>query len=268
MFKYVSEDMINDPRFAVLIDDATRQEIMGMKSQLDGAINQLLGKNHSLMMIETSLPFESAETTEFMDEISAYCSENLESDYYFIGNTPMSYEMEQSFDRELLLITLLTAIAIFIVVAFTFRSLSIPAILVLLVQCGVYLTMTVNSLIGYSIYYLALLIVQCILMGATIDYAILFTNYYRESRKTMDIKDSIKAAYEGSIHTILTSGLIMILVTGAIGFSPVDPTIAQVCQTISIGALSARLLILFILPGVVAALDKLTDKQKKKDKTE
>ncbi len=268
MFKYVSEDMINDPRFAVLIDDATRQEIIGMKSQLDGAINQLLGKNHSLMMIETSLPFESAETTEFMDEISEFCSENLESDYYFIGNTPMNYEMEQSFDRELLLITVLTALAIFIVVAFTFRSLSIPAILVLLVQCGVYLTMTVNSLMGYSIYYLALLIVQCILMGATIDYAILFTNYYRESRKTMDIKEAIKAAYEGSIHTILTSGLIMILVTGAVGFSPVDPTIAQVCQTISIGALSATLLILFILPGVVATLDRFTNKQKKKDKAE
>ena len=178
----------------------------------------------------------------------------------------MSYEMEQSFDREMLLITLLTAISIFIVVAITFRSLSIPLILVLLVQTGVYVTMTVNGLMGYSIYYLALLIVQCILMGATIDYAILFTNYYRESRKTMDVKESITAAYKGSIHTILTSGLIMIVVTGAIGLSPVDPTIAQICQTVSIGALSATLLILFVLPGLVAALDRFTNKQKKNKK--
>ena len=268
MFNYVSKDMLNDPRFAVLIDSATRQEIAAMEAQLDGAINQLLGKNHSLMMIETTLPVESQETTEFMDELSAFCSDTLKSDYYFIGNTPMSYEMEQSFDKELLLITVLTALAIFIVVALTFRSLSIPTILVLLVQCGVYLTMTVNGLIGYSLYYLALLIVQCILMGATIDYAILFTNYYRESRKTMDIKDSITTAYNGSIHTILTSGLIMIIVTGVVGFSPIDPTIAQVCQTISIGALSATLLILFVLPGLVAALDKFTNKQKKTEKSE
>lgn len=266
MFSYVSDNLLNDSRFVNMIDSATRQQVYDMKTQLDGAINQLLGKNHSLMMIETALPVESAETTAFMDELSAFCGDNLKNDYYFIGNTPMSYEMEQSFDKELLFITLLTAVAIFIVVALTFRSLSIPALLVLLVQCGVYLTMTVNGLMGYSIYYLALLIVQCILMGATIDYAILFTNYYRESRKTMDIKDSIKAAYEGSIHTILTSGLIMIVVTGAIGFSPVDPTIAQICQTISIGALSATLLILFVLPGVTAALDKLISKQKNKDK--
>lgn len=268
MFDYVSKDMLNDPRFSAMIDATTRQEVFDMKAQLDGAINQLLGENHSLMMIETSLPIESEETTKFMEELSGFCVDNLENKYYFIGNTPMSYEMEQSFDKELLFITLLTAIAIFIVVAFTFRSLSIPALLVLLVQCGVYLTMTVNGLMGYSIYYLALLIVQCILMGATIDYAILFTNYYRESRKTMDIKEAIKAAYDGSIHTILTSGLIMIVVTGAIGLSPVDPTIAQICQTISIGALSATLLILLVLPGVVAALDKLTNKQKKKDNKE
>ena len=266
MFSYVSDNLLNDSRFVNMIDSATRQQVYDMKTQLDGAINQLLGKNHSLMMIETSLPVESAETTAFMDELSAFCVDNLEKEYYFIGNTPMSYEMEQSFDKELLFITLLTAVAIFIVVAFTFRSLSIPALLVLLVQCGVYLTMTVNGLMGYSIYYLALLIVQCILMGATIDYAILFTNYYRESRKTMDIKEAIAAAYNGSIHTILTSGLIMIVVTGAIGLSPVDPTIAQICQTISIGALSATLLILFVLPGVVAALDKFTNKQKNKDK--
>ena len=103
-------------------------------------------------------------------------------------------------------------------------------------------------------------------MGATIDYGILFTNYYRESRKTMDIKQSLVAAYNGSTHTIFTSGLIMVLVTGILGFSPIDPTISQICLTVAIGALSACVLILFILPGVLAAFDKLTSKDKKKKK--
>lgn len=264
LFNYTSSVFLNDPKFSTFIDQATRQKVLDIKTQLDGALQQLIGENHSLMMIETALPVESAETTEFMDELSTFCYGTFQNDYYFIGNTPMNYEMEQSFDEELFFITMLTAAAIFIVVMLTFRSLTIPIILVLLVQCGVYITMTINGLMGYSIYYLALLIVQCILMGATIDYGILFTNYYRENRKTMDIKESIAAAYDGSIHTILTSGLIMIVVTGVIGFSPVDPTIAQICQTLSIGTLSATLLILFVLPGVISALDKLTNKQKKK----
>lgn len=267
MFRYLSEDMVNDPRLATFLGEDLKYEISDMKSQLDAGISQLLGENHSLMMIETSLPVESEETTLFMDSLTELCDAKLQNRVYFIGNTPMNYEMEQSFDQELLLITVLTAVSIFVVVLITFRSIWVPLILVLLVQCGVYITMSVNDLMGYSIFYLALLVVQCILMGATIDYGILFTNYYRESRKTMDVKDALTAAYNGSIHTILTSGLIMVIVTGVIGFSPVDPTIAQICQTISIGSLSAILLILFVLPGLLAAFDKLiVGKKKNKNK--
>ena len=94
-------------------------------------------------------------------------------------------------------------------------------------------------------------------MGATIDYSILFTNYYRENRKRLGIKEALAAAHQGSIHTILTSGLIMILVTGVVGYLFSDPTVGQICQTISMGALCATLLILFVLPGLLAACDRL-----------
>ena len=69
--------------------------------------------------------------------------------------------------------------------------------------------------------------------------------------------ESLKAAYDGSIHSIMTSGLILVLVTGIIGYTYADPTIAEICRTISTGALSAILVILFILPGLLAALDRL-----------
>ncbi len=263
MFDHLYNNMINDPRLETLLDDSVKAQILGAKTQLDDGLKQMRGKNHSIMMIDTSLALEGAETTEFIENLVKECDASLEGEYYLVGNSPMSYEMQQIFDRELLLITLLTAIAIFLVVAITFRSVPIPLILVLLVQCGVYITVIVSGLLGYSVYYLALLVVQCILMGATIDYGILFTNYYREGRATMSVKDSIKAAYDGSTHTIFTSGLIMVFVTGVIGFAPVDPTIAQMCQTISIGAASAILLILFVLPGLLAAFDRFTAKPRK-----
>ena len=174
----------------------------------------------------------------------------------------MTYEMQQSFNQEMLFITLLTAIAIFIVVAIAFRSLMIPAILVLLVQCGVYITVSIIGLQGYSIYFLALLIVECILMGATIDYGILFTNYYREKRKIMDVRESLREAYNGSIHTIMTSGLIIVLVVGIVGNFFSNPVIGQICKTLSTGALCASLLILFILPGLLATFDKLVIRKK------
>ena len=102
----------------------------------------------------------------------------------------MALETEKTFVDEMNKITLLTAIAIFIVVMLTFRSIIIPLILVLVIQGAVYLTMTSMAIVNYDMVYLALLIMQCILMGATIDYAIVFTNYYREKREKKGIKES------------------------------------------------------------------------------
>lgn len=261
---YLSENVLNDERFAAVIDEDMRNSVADMRKQLDDAAAQLQGPEYSRLIVSSVYPEESAETTEFFDRLTAMCEERLTGNYYLIGNSAMSYEMQQTFRQELLFITLLTSIAIFIVVALTFFSIIIPAALVLIVQCGVYITISVVGLQGYSIYYLALIIVECMLMGATIDYGILFTNYYREMRQKNSVKEALQEAYNGSIHTILTSGLILILVTGIIGYCVSDPTIGQICRTISTGALSATLLILFILPGLLSTFDRLITRRNRK----
>lgn len=257
LFDYLTEDILPDERFADMIDADMRVSLEDAQSQLDEGIEQMKGPQYSRINLNTIYPEESEETTAFFEELTNTCEEQLTGEYHLIGNSAMTYEMQQSFNQEMLFITLLTAIAIFIVVAIAFRSLMIPAILVLLVQCGVYITVSIIGLQGYSIYFLALLIVECILMGATIDYGILFTNYYREKRKIMDVRESLREAYNGSIHTIMTSGLIIVLVVGIVGNFFSNPVIGQICKTLSTGALCASLLILFILPGLLATFDKL-----------
>ena len=264
LFDFVSEDMINDARFAGFLSDDIKSQIGDYKAQIQDGVDQLVGENHSIFTLYSWYPAEGEETTRFFDELNAWCGDNLEGDYYLIGDSAMSYEMAQSFSRELLFITLLTAIAIFLVVLVSFRNFFVPLILVSLVQCGVFLTVAVVGWQGYSIYYLALLIVQCILMGATIDYGILLTSYYREMRESMDIRDSIRSAYDGSISTILTSGLIMVIVCALVAPTFGEPTVSQICSTISIGAFCAIMLIVFILPGLLGTLDKLVCKKDKR----
>lgn len=167
----------------------------------------------------------SQEMFSFLDELDAWCVGNLKGEYHLVGDGPMAWEMSKGFHDELTLITLLTAGAIYLVVALTFRNLLIPALLVLIVQCGVYLTVLATGLQGYSIYYLALLIVQCILMGATVDYGILFTSNYRDARARMGVAPALESAYVRSIHTVMTSGLIIVLVCGAIAmFGAIPPS--------------------------------------------
>ena len=158
--------------------------------------------------------------------------------------------------------TLLTIAAIFLIVFFTFRSLLVALLLVATVMTGVFVDVSVSAIGGSSLLYLAYLIVQSILMGAAIDYGILFANYYREKRTTLDIGASLKEAYRGTIHTILTSGLILILVPGAMAVLVDDPTVSSIVQAISIGALATVILVLLVLPGMLAACDRIERKRK------
>ncbi len=260
MFNHIYDSLLDDPVFSSFVDDSLRQTFTDTKEMLDDGVRMLKGEHYSRLIIHTSLPVESEETTLLIGTLTG-ASRSFEGPSYQIGNSAMSNEMRLSFDRELLTITLLTAGAIFLIVLFISRSIIVPALLVLIVQCGVFITVTVVGLQGYSIYFLALLIVECILMGATIDYGILFTGYYRENRRKMNPREALKAAYDGSIHTILTSGLIITIITGILGYTYSDPTVAEICRTISTGALSAVLLILFILPGMLAALDRFVSKR-------
>lgn len=257
MLQFVIEDMTQDKKYAGIFDEEAQEKLNTAYTELKDGEKQLKGENHSLMMVSTTLSEESKETNDFLENMNEKYEDGFSGDFYLIGNSPMQYEMSLTFQDELNAITLLTAVAIFIVVAITFRSLIIPLILVLIIQAGVYATVAIIGLQGYSIYFLALLIVQCILMGATIDYAILYTSYYREKRKTLEIEDALMAAYDGSIHTIFTSGLIIILLIGLVGYAFSNPTVGQICQTISKGALCATILIVFILPGILAVFDKL-----------
>ena len=108
---------------------------------------------------------------------------------------------------------------------------------------------------------------RCIIVDSTAKALLDLAGYYRDKRQKEGIRESLKAAYEGSIHTVLTSGLIMVLVTGIIGFTSTDPAVGPICLTLSIGTASAILLILFIYPGMLAAFDRWVGKRKKKRET-
>lgn len=262
LYSIVNDQILTDPRYAPLLTPEIKEKLGNGQAELEAGRALFVSDRYSRFMITTTYPEESEATTAFLDAIYRYIDAHMEGETYLIGNSIMAYEMQGSFDGELLSITLLTALAIFLIVALTFRSVFVPLLLVLLVQCGVYITVTVTGIMSGGMYYLALLMVECILMGATIDYGILFTNYYREHRRSVGVAEALKQAYTGSVHTILTSGLILVLITAAVGRLFEDKAVTEIVRTISIGSFCVILLILFILPGILAACDRLVVKKK------
>jgi predicted RND superfamily exporter protein len=252
----LNDSVINHPRFASLINDEIRSGMDTVNVLLDENFSQLRGRQYSQAIIFSDLPKESNETHEFVETLAAKCDNRLESKHYLIGESVMMNEMRNQFGSEMLLVTLITVLSIFLIVALTFRSLAVPAILVMTVMTAVYIDVTVSGLNGGKLLYLAYLITQSILMGATIDYGILFTNNYREARTLTSKIEAIRKAYLASTHTILTSGTIMTLAPFAMSLMIDDATIASILKCIAAGALAAVLLILFVLPGLLATFDK------------
>lgn len=259
--KFLNEDILNDDRFTDFINDDTRKNMIDSKETIKDVKKLLVGNEYSRIIINTSLELENEETFHFIQDIKDMLKgENNE--IYVIGDSAMAYEMNDSFGKEFNFISILTMVAIYVVVAITFKSAIIPLILVLIVQCAVYMTMGILSFTEGSVYFIAILIVQSILMGATIDYAIVYTSYYLEHRKTNNIKEAMIKAYNSSIHTILTSSSILIIVTFIIGKFAKDDITSMICITLSKGTLCSALLILLLLPSVLTSCDKLIAKKK------
>lgn len=257
MLTYVADTLVNDNRFDNFLDDRSREIVLSTRNQLAGSVGMLSNDKHSLFVIQTDLDDESAQTYAFVDHLHEVASSHLQKDHYFVGQSVMFSEMKNGFNHEMAIVTILTALAIFLIVAISFRSLIVPTILVLTVMTAMYVNVIYSGVTAGEILYLAYLIVQSILMGATIDYGILYTNYYKEYRKTMEKYESARMAYHGAIGTIMTSGLILVLGPGVMAILVDDVTIGAIVGSISIGALAAILLILLVLPGVLVACDKL-----------
>lgn len=251
---YLNNDLLKDEKYSSFLDADMTKTIKDAKNTIDDAKKLLVSDKYSRAIINSKYGAEDKDTFKFIQNALDTVGEN--DGVYVVGESPMALEMSQSFNGELNYITILTMIFIFVVVAITFKDLLVPLILVLMIQCAVYVTMAVLSITGSSVYFIALLIVQAILMGATIDYAIVYTTYYKEMREIMGVRDSLVNAYNKSIHTILSSSSILIIVTLVVAsFSEAIP--AMICKTVSEGTFCSVILILFVLPGVLAAFDKL-----------
>ncbi len=257
---YVNDKILPDSKFQDFIDDDTRTKVTDAKDEINDNKKLLVGENHSRIVLNTKFDPEGEETYGFLQKIYDIFEGK---EIYVIGDSPMAYEMSKTFESEFDKISVITMIAIFIVVAITFKSIGIPFALVLIIQCAVYMTMGYLSLLGGEIYFIAILIVQSILMGATIDYAILYTSYYIELRKELDRKEAIIESYNKSIHTILTSASILILATFIVG-KFATAIISKICMTLSQGVFCSTIVILLILPEILAVFDRFINRKNKK----
>ena len=264
LLSFVGDDLLKNPSFSSLVPEEVSAEIAEAREMLSSGTDILRGEECSLALTLTSYPAESDQTHEFVGRMQDMVDGTLSGEHYLIGESVMYKELKDGFPAELVFLTILTVVAIFIIVALTFKSLLIPVILILTVMSGVYVNVYACGAGGKTMLYLSYLIIQGLLMGATIDYSILFTGYYRHCRRIMGVRKSLAVTYYRTVNSILTSGLIITIVPFVMSHVVKDQLTASIMHSLSMGALAVILLILFVMPGVLAALDPLVVPKKQR----
>ena len=260
-FTWLSGDVMTDPFFAPYFDEETRAELAGAAETIEGAKAQLVGPQHARMTLTLDYKTESAEIYAFYRSLEAELDGQFSHGYQLVGSTAMSNELSKTFRSEHLLVSLVTAVAIFLIVCITFRRFTVSLLLVCIIECAVFITMSVMTVAGEPMYFLALIIVQCILMGSMVDYGILLSKYYVEVRRDFPVETALPEVLKRSVRAIATSAVIIIIITFICSLTVVG-AVSIILKTLCVGSLSALLLVIFVLPSLLAILDKRVVKER------
>lgn len=213
--------------------------------------------NYRRIIMNTLVPEEGEEAKKCVQDVEAVLARYVDSDaYYLLGETPSALDTEKTVDYDYDVITIISLALVGVILIINFKSALLPILLLFVIQGSVYINMAVPYLLNTPIVFIGYLIVSAILLGATIDYAILFTSNYLEARKVSDKFEAVKHALKTSSKAIITSAGILTIAGFTIGLISTMPTIVVFGEAVGRGGLSALILVLFFLPQLLMIFDK------------
>lgn len=196
----------------------------------------------------------NAQIASINDIVKKYSKDSM-----VIGEAPLTKDLQDVTDIDLATVNYLSIGAIFLIILLTFKSISLPVILVSVIEFAIFLNMSFPYYAGQSLPFVASIVIGTIQLGATVDYAILMTTRYHKERvvnqKTK--KEAVEIAHKTSMKSIIISGLSFFAVTfGVSAYSSID-MINSICTLLSRGAVISTISVILILPAMLYLFDKV-----------
>lgn len=240
-------------------DDPEKLAYLEQVKQISFAKANLESENYSRITFNINGGVEDDDVFELVKTLKSGVSDFYE-ERYITGESVVCYEMSEYFMKDNLMVCLFTDLFILVILLITFRNISLPIILILAIQGGIFINFAIPFLSKTSISFIGYLIISAIQMGATIDYAIVLTNRYRGIRKDFtDRYDAMAAATNAVFPTILTSGVIL-TATGFVMSMLSSGVVAQLGLLLGVGTLTSIIIVLFVLPSLLLVTEKVVDK--------
>ncbi|WP_010531338.1 efflux RND transporter permease subunit [Lentibacillus jeotgali] len=221
---------------------------------------QFFSENYSRITINTTTNNEGDEAFNLVENVRDTAADYYGDDFHALGQSVTLYDMKDIVEQDNTVVNLLTIITIAIVLLVTFRSISIPVILLLTIQSAVWLNLSVPYFTNSSLVYIGYLIVSTVQLAATVDYAILFTENYTHNRKEMGAMAAIKKTINEKIFSIGVSASILSSVGFILWATSSDPIVGSIGLLLGRGALLAFLLVVFLLPALLLISDRIIEK--------
>lgn len=229
-------------------------------TQLDNAQLQLQNDKYSRMVVYLNLPEESDETFAFLTKMREIVGKYYDGDYYVVGNSTSSRDLSSSFVKDNALISVLSAFFVIVVLLFTFQSVGLPLLLIVVILGSVWINFSFPTIMNQPLYFLGYLIVQSIQMGANIDYAIVIASHYQELKAHMPHKEAIVYALNAAFPTVFTSGTILAAAGLLIGNLSAQPVISVLGTCLGRGTIISIFLVLFVLPAFLVLGDSIINR--------
>lgn len=217
---------------------------------------QFLSDNHSLIYITLDVPIESDVTFKTIDTLRDIVKDYYDTSY-LTGESVVIYDSKLVIEEDYLYVLIASLVAIGLIVFFTFRKLTIPILLLIVIESAIWVNMAIPYFQKIEFAYLGYILISSIQLGATIDYAIIMTdNYLKERRSNSPIVASQKA-FVASIEAIFVSILALIIAGFSLTMMMEMDLIRQLGILIGRGTIISGLFSLFILPQLLVLFDKL-----------
>lgn len=218
---------------------------------------QFISENYSRVIISINTETESPRAEKAVNIIETVVARQPFADEaHIIGVSPSVKEIKEVVEKDYVFVNLLSIVLVFVVLLVNFKSAILPFILLFVIELGIFINMAIPYITGMPLIFIGFMIVSSVQLGATIDYAILFTQFYVEARKTLVKRDAIKYALDHGGHSILTSSLILTTAGYVLKFASSVTGVSAIGELIGRGAALSGVLVIFLLPMLLYIFDK------------
>ncbi len=248
-----------DERVTMIISPEAFMGLSLPPDLLPGAVNaQLRSEKYDRLLVTVAVPHESEEAFEMVKNVRKIADKYLGDDYYLTGAGPINGDIKDVVTGDRQRVSLIAVLAIFLVLVVTMRGILLPFILVLIIETAIWVNMSISFVTGSHLFYISYLIVSSVQLGATVDYAILFSQRYMENRRTWGLspEDSVLKTIKDNTVSIMTSGLTLSVIGFLLALFSSQGMIAQIGLLLGRGTLCTLFAVLFVLPGFLMLFDR------------